>query len=497
MWLLEMMHAEAMRGAAALLARRGYDNVQACELARAMHMSVGSLYRRYGSKQGLALAVRDYTEKELSYRADVAFFMKHVRPGVDFGQAFHAFWRELVGCALAQPDLFGFTFLHWHAQAHGPHSPPPPGPRVAGALLPQSNGGATRALVRQVLEKGEKEGVLAPGCAWVGEGLVWGTLLELARAARQGARVGEAEVRASADALWRALTRAEDSGPRGTGIPHPGAEEPSSGTPGSLGMAPEPSLEESSTGTPGSLAAARAPVLEESSTRTPGGRAAACVHALPDGLAASIRPVGAASRVLPEGPVVETHRACETPPMFQEMPEPGGTFAPPESEAHLQRDARAVALTRREHHQQARVVASIQQEQGAVEEQERGALEEQGTPPTDELPGVDALAALPQEGTEGGREDIQSDSHEQAPLQPSPSAEALFQGQSLRVLCRQQQCTYHRRAENGHVEEGVHLVEGAPRAVIREEVPRGAHRQVRQRPPGEHRQRRPVHRNAA
>ncbi len=426
MWLLEMMHAEAMRGAAALLARRGYDHVQACELARAMHMSVGTLYRRYGSKQGLALAVRDYTEKEVSYRADVAFFMKHVRPGVDFGQAFHAFWRELVGCALAQPDLFGFTFLHWHTQAHGPHSPPPPGPRVAGALLPQSNGGATRALVRQVLEKGEKEGVLAPGCAWVGEGLVWGTLLELARAARQGARVGEAEVRASADALWRALTRTEDSGPRGTGIPPP-----------------------------------------------------------------------AASRVLPEGPVVETRRACETPPRFQEMPEPGGAFAPPESEAHLHRDARAVALTRREHHQQARVVASIQQEQGAVEEQERGALQEQGTPPTGELPGIDALATFPQEGTEGGREDIQGDTHEQAPLQPPPSTEALFQGQSLRVLCRQQQCTYHRRAENGHVEEGVHLVEGAPHAVIREEVPRGAHRQVRQRPPGEHRQRRPVHRNAA
>jgi len=135
MWLLEMMHAEAMRGAAALLARRGYDHVQSCELARAMHMSVGTLYRRYGSKQGLALAVRDYTEKEVSYRADVAFFMKHVRPGVDFGQAFHAFWRELVGCALVQPDLFGFTFLHWHAQVHGPHSPPPPGPRAAPSLI--------------------------------------------------------------------------------------------------------------------------------------------------------------------------------------------------------------------------------------------------------------------------------------------------------------------------------------------------------------------------
>ncbi|WP_164014509.1 helix-turn-helix domain-containing protein, partial [Pyxidicoccus trucidator] len=62
MWVLEMMHAEAMYAAAALLARRGYDNVQACELARAMRFSVGTLYRHYGSKQGLALAVRDYAE---------------------------------------------------------------------------------------------------------------------------------------------------------------------------------------------------------------------------------------------------------------------------------------------------------------------------------------------------------------------------------------------------------------------------------------------------
>ncbi|MFP2907834.1 helix-turn-helix domain-containing protein, partial [Pyxidicoccus sp. 3LFB2] len=56
---LEMMHADAMRDAAGLLARRGYDNAQAAEVARAMRMSVGSLYRHYGSKLGLALAVRD------------------------------------------------------------------------------------------------------------------------------------------------------------------------------------------------------------------------------------------------------------------------------------------------------------------------------------------------------------------------------------------------------------------------------------------------------
>jgi len=231
---LEMMHADSMREAAGLLARRGYDNVQAAGLAQAMRMSVGTMYRHYGSKRGLALAVRDFTEKQLSYQAYVAFALKHGKPGVDFAQAFLAFWWELAGWALRQPGLFNFTFLHWHAHEYGPHSPPAPGPRVAGALIPQqSNGGATRALVREVLEKGEREGALAPGGAQVGEGLVWGALVELARAAAQGgARVGEAEVLASARALWRALAREEDTGPRGTGTPSPGVAESSPATPG-------------------------------------------------------------------------------------------------------------------------------------------------------------------------------------------------------------------------------------------------------------------------
>ena len=241
---LEMMHADAMRDAARLLARRGYDNVQAAGLAGAMRMSVGSMYRYYGSKRGLALAVRDFTEKTLSYRAEVAFLLRHGKPGVDFAQAFLAFWWELAGWALAHPDLFNFTFLHWHAQEYGPHSPPAPGPRVAGALIPQqSNGGATRVLVREVLEKGEREGALAPDCSQVGEGLVWGALVELARTAAQpGARVGEAEVLASARALWRALAHTEDSGPQGTGTPHPGTETSSPGASGGLTAAPAPAL---------------------------------------------------------------------------------------------------------------------------------------------------------------------------------------------------------------------------------------------------------------
>ena len=113
MWFVEMMHADTMRTAAGLLARRGYENVQAAALAEALRISVGTLYRHYGSKRGLALAVRDFTEKELSYQADVAFLLKYDKPGVDFAQAFFTFWWELAWWALTKPDL---------CRAHGERS---------------------------------------------------------------------------------------------------------------------------------------------------------------------------------------------------------------------------------------------------------------------------------------------------------------------------------------------------------------------------------------
>lgn len=156
-----------------------------------------------------------------------------------FDEAFHAWWRELAWCALKQPDLFAFTFLHWHPRAHTPDTHPPFWPSYPGAIIrSHSYGGATRALVREVLELGEREGAFAPGCGRVGEGLVWGTLMELARSAmHEGAHVGEAEILASAQALWRALMRPRDSGPRCTGTPPPSEETPSAGAVGGLAAA--------------------------------------------------------------------------------------------------------------------------------------------------------------------------------------------------------------------------------------------------------------------
>ncbi|WP_371877555.1 TetR/AcrR family transcriptional regulator [Pyxidicoccus parkwayensis] len=230
MWMQDSAHADAMHGMAKVLAARGYDNVQSWELARVIGSSVGTLYRRYGNKEGISLAVRDFTEECLSEQARLAFECTRQEPDTDFRDAFHAWWRELAWWTIERRALFAFTFMHWHPRAHTPDTHPPFWPAYPGAIIrSQSYGGATRTLVREVLEVGEREGVFAPGCGRIGEGLIWGALMELARSANENAQVGEADVLASATALWRALIRTDDSGPRGAGTLPPATKEPSSG----------------------------------------------------------------------------------------------------------------------------------------------------------------------------------------------------------------------------------------------------------------------------
>lgn len=290
MWGLAQIRADAMCEAAVLLAMRGYDNVHASELAEASRLSVGSLYRIYGSKRGFALSVRDMSESTLCRRARISFEIEHGRPGVDFREAFFSFWRGLVAEALKEPALFAFTFLHWHPLSDGPReryvrgpylprslgpvaedtsdadapdarrytrgSDGPYAPDVGGeeperyardfdaprpprALGPQSHGRAARALVREVLEYGEREGALAPGSARVGEGLVWGALLELVRApAEEGALVTDAEVLASATVLWRALASAGTPGPVRLDTPPSGTAPSQSESPARFAEAP-------------------------------------------------------------------------------------------------------------------------------------------------------------------------------------------------------------------------------------------------------------------
>ncbi len=93
-WVLEHMRANAMRDAAGLMAWRGYDNVRAEELARVARISVGTLYRHYGSKQGFAREVRRFTEQLLSQVAWDGYSRASLGDEPDYRCAFSAFWRK-------------------------------------------------------------------------------------------------------------------------------------------------------------------------------------------------------------------------------------------------------------------------------------------------------------------------------------------------------------------------------------------------------------------
>lgn len=262
MWVLEQMRANTMRDAAGLLAWRGYDNVRAEELARVARISVGTLYRHYGNKQGFAREVRQFTEQLLSRVAWDEYIRASLGDEPDYRCAFSAFWWQLTAFALGQPALFCFAFLHWHpeedsppqargdaAPSPGPEDAPPQAPRgragyrLPGDVVHPARRGQAREVIRDVLAEGEREGALAPGAARVGETLVWGVLTQLARAAAQGEEVAEADVLAAEETLWRALAAREEDGPRGGGLPPSGGAEPEGpmhgGTPDVLAPDPE------------------------------------------------------------------------------------------------------------------------------------------------------------------------------------------------------------------------------------------------------------------
>ncbi|HZI10887.1 MAG TPA: TetR/AcrR family transcriptional regulator, partial [Myxococcus sp.] len=205
------MHGNAMRDAAEMMAWRGYEKVQARELARAAHISVGTMYRQYGNKRNFALEVRRFTEQELCRYAEHQYWLAYSHEEQGFRAAFLAFWGALAWVVRTQPGLFCFSFVHWHPEDLGE----------------QVRGEQAKALVRRVLGDGETEGVLAAGAARVGESLVWGSLRELARTVAQSSdEVTDEGVLATGEALLRALEVRGESGPRGGGGPAPEGSKP-------------------------------------------------------------------------------------------------------------------------------------------------------------------------------------------------------------------------------------------------------------------------------
>jgi AcrR family transcriptional regulator len=221
--VLRDLQARTMCEAAELMAWRGYDNVRASELARVGRMSVGTLYRHYGSKRGFALAVRAFTEQELCRYVHGAFLWERHKSS-SFRDGFLMVWKELTYFAMRQPALFSFTFLHWHPED----------------MREAKCGAQVRAMLHEVLSEGEREGVLATGSSQVGGALIWGALAELVRARVHGVEVRDENLPASGEALWRALATRADANPRGGGVP---PEDAGPGEPASDGDVTSPSTD--------------------------------------------------------------------------------------------------------------------------------------------------------------------------------------------------------------------------------------------------------------
>ena len=124
-WRTEEGDSVSLRLSALPLALRGYGRAKARDLAKAASLSVGAFYRRYGSKEGFAQTVREWTDSELSQRAWFGFELGlKGEPAGDYREGFFWFWKELTSEALVCPEVFCFTFLHWHPdtlqpEAHG------------------------------------------------------------------------------------------------------------------------------------------------------------------------------------------------------------------------------------------------------------------------------------------------------------------------------------------------------------------------------------------
>ncbi|MBZ4416305.1 TetR/AcrR family transcriptional regulator [Myxococcus sp. RHSTA-1-4] len=259
MWTAEQLYLMSMRDSAAVMARRGYGNVRAEEMARAANLSVGSFYRRYGSKGAFAHRVRQWAESELCRIARIVFEVEpSSREDRNFRHTFEDFWQQLAWFATRRPECFHFAFMHWHEDS----------------LEPQSFGDEARALVREVLALGEREGALAPGSVRVGEGLIWGALAELVRALARGeeASLVEEDVNAAGRALWKALAAEEDSPSRGTGIPPPGTAVTGDSEPGNASTsAPAAAhVESERTGGPALVTGAASPETLVSDGMVPG-----------------------------------------------------------------------------------------------------------------------------------------------------------------------------------------------------------------------------------
>jgi AcrR family transcriptional regulator len=113
--------ARILRAAAHLLTRRGFERTTMSDIARRAELAVGTLYNYFGSKPEIVLAlVRRDTASALEASEAVlkdpgpdpvaAVQDLLERAGAPFARHDRSLWRQLIGAALADPDLMDAFF---------------------------------------------------------------------------------------------------------------------------------------------------------------------------------------------------------------------------------------------------------------------------------------------------------------------------------------------------------------------------------------------------
>ncbi len=95
--------AKILAAAADIVAERGIEGLAMAEVAAASGVGVGTLYRRFGDRAGLAHALIDASERE--FQAAFLTGPPPVGPGAPAADRIRAFLHALVDRTLAQLDL--------------------------------------------------------------------------------------------------------------------------------------------------------------------------------------------------------------------------------------------------------------------------------------------------------------------------------------------------------------------------------------------------------
>lgn len=181
--------AVLLDAALAVFTEHTYGGAAVAEVAKRAGMSVGTLYRYFPSKEALGNAVFRQWKGSLAER--ILGIGEHEPARAVFERLFRVF----LEFAEESPDAFAFLELQQHE----------------GYLDEESAALSDRvaAAGEELILRGQRAGEIRPGAPAMLLALVYGALVGLIRARREGLKLGPEELAAAEQAAWALLAKPE------------------------------------------------------------------------------------------------------------------------------------------------------------------------------------------------------------------------------------------------------------------------------------------------